>query len=158
MTTTLIVLERLRNWIMPPRPGTVAYDRETVAAAEARWTANNQQKREAGCLCGRPATEVRYMPGNTGSVVAESWTCADHVGVNSWSGISGPGGDVVYTPNFPRCSPCSTCVGRCSTTSKIGEAPYEWHCPNGRDGDYESAAFTRNPHDKPQWMIDRDAG
>ncbi len=97
------------------------------AAAELRFTAGNRAKRAAGCLCGKPATDVRYFDGNVGSVPVEFWTCAEHVGVSAWMGVRG-----AMTPYWPRATRCSGCPidGSCSTSTRIGESePYEYHCP-----------------------------
>lgn len=60
-------------------------------AITARWEATNERAREAGCKCGRPATQVRwYGPSAT-------WTCDEHVGVNSWSGTDRG----TWLPRFP---------------------------------------------------------
>ncbi len=66
-------------------------------AAEARWTENNRRAREAGCHCGRPATEVRYDHRNVGRVPVEFWSCSEHVGVEMWSGS---------TPGWKHSQPC----------------------------------------------------
>lgn len=66
---------------------------DEITAAEARWTARNFAGRLKGCPCGRPATDVRYLPaeGVVGSVRPEVWTCAQHVGVASWRGVDNHG-------------------------------------------------------------------
>lgn len=95
------------------------------AASQARWEIRNRRAREAGCPCGKPATEVsRYPLGN--GAAHESWTCDEHVGVESWAG--GPGG--TWLPQWTRPTPCGACDDHCSTAAKIGaERPYAWYCP-----------------------------
>lgn len=107
--------------------GRKAEQRWDERAAERRWRQRNAEKRAAGCQCGAPATEVRYDYRNVGSVPVEFWTCAEHVGVASWSrhGTDGP-----WVAYWPQSQPCADCPGTCPTVSKIdASAPYQWHCP-----------------------------
>ena len=63
-------------------------EREYREATE-RWRAHNAERRAAGCPCGKPATKVSYDCRNIGAVPAEFWTCDEHVGVSSWTGVPG---------------------------------------------------------------------
>lgn len=123
---SMSVIGRLLDLLLPPRVGTPEYERQETEAAERRWRETNRRKREAGCRCGAPATDVKYHHGNIGSVPVEFWTCAQHVGVSSWS----RDGDAPWIARWPQSQPCADCPGTCSTMRKIGaEMPYQWNCP-----------------------------
>ncbi len=98
----------------------------SARAAERRWRRINRQARQAGCRCGRPATQVQEFGDTVGRVPYQVWTCDDHVGVVSWSGV---GPDAV--PAWPRSGRCATCINRCGESTRIGDTePYQFHCPN----------------------------
>lgn len=105
--------------------------RNDQAAIAERWRIHNERARAAGCQCGKAATHVARQPNAIGStIMVEIWTCADHVGVNHWS--SNPDGTA--SPRYDRTSPCGDCVGRCSTSGRIGAArPDSWACPTRPD-------------------------
>lgn len=115
--------------LLVPRVGSAEYERREVRAAEARWRAINARKRAEGCLCGRPATEVRYDDRNTGSVPVEYWTCSEHVGASAWKG------DVAY---WERSAPCAghdplRCGG---WGGPIGGPTTRWHCQERAEVDH----------------------
>jgi hypothetical protein len=83
------ILDRVAELIFGPTPDPAAWERAEYKAASARWAERNQRAREAGCRCGRPATEVRYDHRNIGSVPVEFWTCTDHVDVEQWRSQDG---------------------------------------------------------------------
>ncbi|WP_341719850.1 hypothetical protein QQG74_09190 [Micromonospora sp. FIMYZ51] len=87
--------------------------------AERRWRAHNAAARAAGCPCGQPATEVRYDNRNTGSVPVETWTCADHVGAEMWSGNRPAWGHDRQLPGVE-------CWG---SSGPIGGKPNRWYHP-----------------------------
>jgi hypothetical protein len=55
-----------------------------VKQAEARWENSNAAAKARGCPCGQPATFVRRLNGNVGSVPVEVWSCREHINVNGW--------------------------------------------------------------------------
>lgn len=84
-----------KEWLWPsmppPAPAMTRSQREDMQATQ-RWREHNRLARQAGCMCGRPATEVRYDHRNRGGVPVEFWSCDEHVGVNSWVKLNnGPG-------------------------------------------------------------------
>jgi hypothetical protein len=90
------------------------YDKATL-----RWAKTNRQRREAGCPCGRDATEVRHDHDNNGDVPVETWTCWEHVNAAAWSGTK---------PFYARTSPCATCEDLCSRGGRIGQPFDTWYC------------------------------
>lgn len=122
----MTIIERLAD-LFVPRVGSEAYERREVRAVEGRWRRINAEKRAAGCRCGSPATEVRYLHGNVGSVPVEVWTCAEHVGVSAWAG---------GVPCWERSSPCeSHTPDRCGGWGgPIGGPTTRWHCPEREVG------------------------
>lgn len=116
----------LRRVPDPEIDAVVAPWRTDPAAVRTRWEIHNRRAREAGCRCGEPATSVSRYPLD-GGAVHETWTCAEHVGVESWSG----GPDGLWVPRWTRSSPCGSCTGHCGSMSDIGAPrPYKWFCPN----------------------------
>jgi hypothetical protein len=65
------------------------------AAVAERWRQINAAQRASGCMCGQPATHVRYSHGTVGVVRSETWSCSSHVNVNSWSRSA----DGTWTPS-----------------------------------------------------------
>jgi hypothetical protein len=118
------------QWVPDPEiDAVVSPCRTDTAAVQARWAIHNQRAKDAGCPCGQAATHVARLPIGNGAIY-EAWTCAEHVGVNHWSGSGGS----TMTPAWDRRSPCGSCVGACSTTTKIGsDRPHTWSCPTRPD-------------------------
>jgi len=57
--------------------------------ATLRWAWHNSAARVSGCQCGQPATVCTYDGEVEGGAAAETWTCAAHVGVTSWTQVDG---------------------------------------------------------------------
>lgn len=77
---------------------------DPIAAADARWTEANAEKRAAGCPCGGPAEVCDSYP-TAGTVRAEFWTCYEHADADGWS----QSGDDPAIPTYNRSSPCDGC-------------------------------------------------
>lgn len=89
-----------------PRLRGETFQEHEFRMASERWRRGNLAKKEAGCQCGFPSTQVTFDYRNKGSVPVEFWTCDDHVGVSSWASWGPDGQWIAYWPQ----GRCLTCV------------------------------------------------